>query len=328
MAIPSIDLMKGKIVQLQQGKEKKLQIEEPPLEFAKKFSAFKEVQVIDLDAAMGKGNNIELVKKLCKVVSARVGGGIRSIEKAKEVLGAGAEKVIVGTAATPEFLGKLAKEVGKEKIIVALDSWKGEVVAEGWKKKTGAGLKEKVKELEEFCGEFLFTFVEREGLLKGIDLEKAGKLRALTEKEISVAGGITTLNELKCLEAKGLKGVLGMALYTGKIPLQELLLWEIDFEKGNGLVPAIVQDAENNEVLMLAYMDKEALGKTLREGKACYWSRSRQKHWVKGETSGNFQLVKEILTDCDNDVVLLKVKQKGVACHTGKRSCFYKEVLK
>jgi len=98
---------------------------------------------------------------------------------------------------------------------------------------------------------------------------------------------------------------------------------KIDFEKNNGLIPVIVQDVDTNEVLMLAYMDEEALQKTLETGYAHYFSRSRNKLWKKGESSGNTQEVKDILIDCDNDTILLKVKQNGVACHTGRKSCFF-----
>lgn len=101
---------------------------------------------------------------------------------------------------------------------------------------------------------------------------------------------------------------------------------ELDFKKGNGLIPAIAQDAETNEILMLAYMNKEAFEKTLKTGKATYFSRSRNKLWVKGETSGNFQSVKEVLIDCDNDTIVLKIEQIGGACHLGYRSCFYRKV--
>ena len=98
---------------------------------------------------------------------------------------------------------------------------------------------------------------------------------------------------------------------------------------GKGLIPTIIQDVENNEVLMLAYMDKTALKKTIETGKTHFWSRSRQKYWMKGETSGNVQLVKEILYDCDEDTLLIKVKQVGSgACHTGNRTCFYRKIEK
>jgi phosphoribosyl-AMP cyclohydrolase len=99
---------------------------------------------------------------------------------------------------------------------------------------------------------------------------------------------------------------------------------EIDFKKGEGLIPVIIQDASTNEVLMLGYMNRESWEKTLETGRACFWSRSRQKFWLKGETSGHFQEVKDAYLDCDGDTILLKVDQIGkAACHTGFRSCFH-----
>jgi len=326
MLLPSIDLKEGKVVQLQQGRDEKLRIAEAPEKFAEKFSAFREVQVIDLDAAKRIGSNLETVKKICSVVNANAGGGIDSVEKAKVLIAAGAKKVIIGSAANVKFLKELGSAIGKEKIIVALDSWKGEVVVKGWQEKTGQDYLKKAKEFEKLCSAFLFTCVEKEGLMKGIDFEAVQKLRKATKNRIIAAGGIASLEEARKLEKAGVDCALGMSLYTGKIKLSDILADELDFEKGNGLLPAIAQDWKTNEVLMLAYMNRESLRQTLREGKASYWSRSRNKFWVKGETSGNFQIVKEVRFDCDNDAILLKVEQVGnVACHTGKRSCFFKK---
>jgi phosphoribosyl-AMP cyclohydrolase len=104
--------------------------------------------------------------------------------------------------------------------------------------------------------------------------------------------------------------------------------FSIDFARGQGLVPAIVQDWETGEVLMVAYMNAESWAKTQETGQTCFWSRSRQKLWPKGETSGHVQIVKEIYLDCDNDALLLKVEQVGgAACHTGYRSCFYRQIV-
>jgi phosphoribosyl-AMP cyclohydrolase len=105
--------------------------------------------------------------------------------------------------------------------------------------------------------------------------------------------------------------------------------WQIDFKRGGGLIPAVVQDWKTGEVLMVAYMNDASWAKTQETGKACFWSRSRKKLWIKGETSGHVQLVKEVLLDCDNDALLLKVEQVGgAACHTGHRSCFYRRIQK
>ncbi len=219
MIIPSIDLMGGKVVQLQQGKEKKLEIE-GPVEFAKRLAGFKAVQVIDLDAAMGKGSNLDIVKEISKIVKARVGGGIRAVEKARGVLDAGAEKIIIGTKAKKEFMEELAGAIGKDKIIVAVDSFRGKVVVEGWQKETDITPMELAKELEGYCSEFLYTAVDREGLMSGIDLETIKKLKGATNNRITMAGGISSMEEVEMLDKLGIDAVVGMALYTGKIKLE------------------------------------------------------------------------------------------------------------
>ena len=216
MIIPSIDLMDGKAVQLKQGKEKVLE-RKNVLELAREFSRYGQLAVIDLDAALGKGNNLELIKKICKIAACRVGGGIRTIEKASEILNAGAKKIIIGTKATPEFL----KQLPKEKVIVAIDTKDNYVVNKGWTKKTKKTPEEVIKELEDYCSEFLFTNVNKEGLMQGFDLEKVKKLRKLTKNKITVAGGITTIEDIKKLEDLDCNSQIGMALYTGKIKLKE-----------------------------------------------------------------------------------------------------------
>src|SRR3990167_6468040 len=154
MIIPSIDLMNGKAVQLRQGKEKVLE-RENVLDLALEFRKYGEIAVIDLDATLGKGNNLELIKKICKIADCRVGGGIRTIERANEILRAGARKIIIGTKATPKFL----KRLPKERIIVAIDAKDNYVVNNGWRNKTNKTPKKLVGELEPFCSEFLFTDV-------------------------------------------------------------------------------------------------------------------------------------------------------------------------
>ena len=216
MIIPSIDLMDGKAVQLRQGKEKILE-RENVFELAKEFSKYGEIAVIDLDAAMGKGNNLELIKKICKIAPCRVGGGIMTIEKAREILDFGANKIIIGTKANPDFL----KQLPKEKTIAAIDTKDGYVVNRGWANKTKKTPEEAIKELEHYCSEFLFTNVNKEGLMQGFDLDKVKKLKMLTKNKITAAGGITTVEDIKKLEDLGCNSQIGMALYTGKINLEE-----------------------------------------------------------------------------------------------------------
>ena len=204
-------------------------------------------------------------------------------------------------------------------------------MAKGWTQNTGRNAIELVKELEPYCLEFLFTCIEKEGMLSGTNTAFAEKLSGLTSKRKSFAGGINSMEEIVALESLGFDSVLGMAFYSGKISLQKIMEFNsVDFAKGKGLLPAIAQDESSGRVLMLAYMNRESLERTIETGKATYWSRSRQCIWQKGATSGNCQKVKEILLDCDRDAILLKVEQKGNACHTGEYSCFFnkKEAVK
>lgn len=319
MIIPSIDLMDGKAVQLRQGKEKVLERDDP-LGLAKEFAKYGEIAVIDLDAALGRKDgqdNLELVKKLCKAADCRVGGGIRTIERANELLAAGAKKIIIGTAATPDFLSQLPKD----RLIVALDSRAGKVVDKGWTNDTGKATEELAKALEPYCSEFLFTNVDREGLMQGVDFAAIEKVRASTKNKLTIAGGITTIEEIKRIEAAGMNSQLGMSIYTGAISLSDAFVSVLRFDAQTGLVPTIVQDG-SGQVLMLAYSSKESIAKSFGTGKATYYSRSRTELWTKGETSGNFQKLMTARFDCDCDALLFTVRQENFACHTGSYSCF------
>ena len=317
MIIPSIDIMNGKAVQLKQGSEKVLE-KENVLELAKYFSRFGEIAVIDLDAAMGKGNNEELIAKICKIAKCRVGGGIRDVEKAKRMLSLGAHKIIIGTAADENFLAKLPKE----RVLVAIDSRNGKITINGWQSDTEYSTESYVKRFANFCSGFLYTIVEKEGMLQGTNIEAYKKIQEVTNLPITAAGGITTLDEIKQLDELNISSQLGMSIYTGKIKLEDAFCSCLDFQKQNNLIPTIVQDIDTKQVLMLAYSNEEAVKKTLTTGKVTYYSRSRKGLWTKGETSGNTQELISAKFDCDGDTILYKVKQKGVACHLGRYSCF------
>jgi phosphoribosylformimino-5-aminoimidazole carboxamide ribotide isomerase len=306
--------MDGKAVQLVQGKTKKLE-RNNPVQLAREFSKYSEIQVIDLDAALGKGNNLELIKEICKVAECRVGGGIRTVEKAKELLRGGARKVIIGTSASKKFL----IELPKERVIVAVDSKEGKVVKNGWTEKTNKAAVSVVKELSPYCSEFLYTYVDKEGTMQGTDIETVKKLMKLTNNKINVAGGISSLEEISEIEKIGANSVLGMALYTGRMSIRDAFMATLDFSKE--LIPTIVQDT-SGQVLMLAYSNKESLKNVFRTGKGWYYSRSKKNLWMKGETSKNFQKIIKIRKDCDGDALLFTVEQSGVACHSGTYSCF------
>lgn len=321
MIIPSIDIINSKLVSLQQGKEKIIEFNNP-LDFAKRFAfCGSDIQLIDLDAAMNKGNNLEIIKEICEIAKCRVGGGIRSIEKAKEIISLGADKIIIGTKANKEFLQELIKNIDREKIIVALDTKEGKISVDGWRTQTNRSPTELCLELEQYCSEFLYTCIDKEGLMQGSDYQTVAKLREITKNKISVAGGISTLEEIKKFDRINVDSVIGMAIYTGKLNYIDTFIETLDFDKCNSLIPTIAQDQDGN-VLTLAYSSKESLKKAIETEKAWYFSRSRNKLWMKGETSGNTQEIISIKTDCDNDSLIFTVKLNGPACHLGTYSCF------
>jgi phosphoribosylformimino-5-aminoimidazole carboxamide ribotide isomerase len=221
MIIPCIDLMDGKVVQLVQGRDKALE-GDAPLEMLRKFAAFPEIQVIDLDAAMGKGENSALVELVASRAKCRVGGGVRTAERAKRLIELGAHRVIVGTAAFTPVIKEIAAAVGPERILIALDSKHGKIVVKGWQEATDHTAEEIIGSLEPYCGGFLCTYVDKEGMMQGTDLDWFRRLRVATKHEITAAGGITTIDDVRALTAMNVHSALGMAIYTGRLDLAEL----------------------------------------------------------------------------------------------------------
>ncbi|HEX2454294.1 MAG TPA: HisA/HisF-related TIM barrel protein [Vicinamibacterales bacterium] len=224
MLIPSIDLQGGRIVQLVQGE--KLIIETSDIDaWIRRLTGQPKVQLIDLDAAKGVGDNADLVARICHELPCRVGGGIRSIERAREVLGLGATNVIAGSALFTErgvdvdFAAQLSEAVGLERLIAAVDTRGGRVVIHGWRTQVPCGPVEAMQALDPFVSEFLFTNVDREGLMQGTDLHAIEEIRQATTRRVTAAGGITTMEEVKALDAMKVDAVVGMALYTGRITL-------------------------------------------------------------------------------------------------------------
>ncbi len=236
MIIPCIDLMGGKVVQLVQGRDKALE-GGAPQEMLDKFAAFPEIQVIDLDAAIGTGSNDDLVAYLAQRAATRVGGGVRTAEKAQSLLKLGANKVIVGTAAFTKtgpnhsFLAELIATVPKERVLMALDSKDGKIVVKGWRESTSFTAEEVIQQMEPYCGGFLCTYVDKEGMMQGTDLGWFRRLRSATTHEITAAGGITTLDDIKALDQIGVDSALGMAIYTGKLNLAELASWQANLPR-------------------------------------------------------------------------------------------------
>ncbi|HEY6338443.1 MAG TPA: HisA/HisF-related TIM barrel protein [Candidatus Sulfotelmatobacter sp.] len=223
MLIPSIDLMGGKIVQLVQGEKKKLEFSDFEY-WIERFSKYPVVQLIDLDAALGTGDNRAAMRPILKQLHCQVGGGIRDLEGALSLLRAGAGKVILGSALVKqgEIDTKCARELadglGTSPLIFAIDSRAGRVAIEGWRKQTGVTALDMVRALEPFCETFLYTNIETEGMMGGMPLEPVQTLRNATTRHLVVAGGITKQQEIDVLDAMGVDAVVGMAVYSGKIP--------------------------------------------------------------------------------------------------------------
>jgi phosphoribosylformimino-5-aminoimidazole carboxamide ribotide isomerase len=224
MLIPSIDLQGGRIVQLVQGE--RLAIETSDVDaWVTRFSGRPKVQLIDLDAAKGTGDNAALVAHICGALPCRVGGGIRSIERAEATLALGASKVILGSAlfrdgeVDLDFASRLSERVGPERLIAAVDGRGGRVVVHGWRTTLDLSPADAIRRLEPFFAEFLYTHVDLEGLMRGTDMAAIAALRKVTARALTAAGGITTKEEIGQLEAMGVDAVVGMALYTGKLEL-------------------------------------------------------------------------------------------------------------
>ena len=224
MLIPSIDLQGGRIVQLVQGEKLAIEATDPE-DWITRFSAFPRVQLIDLDAAKGQGDNAAMVAAICGRLPCRVGGGIRSIDRAETVLAAGAHAVIASSALFRNgavdvvFARALAEAVGVERVIAAVDSRGGHVAIHGWRTVLPLTAVDAVRALEPFCGEFLYTHVDTEGLMQGTDIEAILAVRRATARRVTAAGGITTWDEIDRLDAQRVDAVVGMAVYTGQLAL-------------------------------------------------------------------------------------------------------------
>ncbi|GHV85312.1 hypothetical protein AGMMS50230_09200 [Spirochaetia bacterium] len=342
MVVASIDIQNGKVVQLRQGSQLVLE-RDNAAELAEEFNRYGETAVIDLDAALGTGSNLEMIKPLFRKAECRVGGGIRTPEQAKELISLGAEKIIIGSqvfrnpakkgaglsggefAVNTTFLEAMAKKIGRERIIAAVDAKAAangyEITVDGWKTPTGLSLVESARAVEPWVGELLFTCVDREGTMTGIDTAPVVMLREAVSTRITAAGGISSIEEIAAIAKLDCDVQLGMALYTGKINLADAFVESLNWKKCEGLIPVIAQSTDG-QVLMTGYADKEAVAETFKKGNLCFHSRTRNKLWMKGENSGNVLRLKRLRADCDRDALLAVVEPAGPVCHTGGWSCF------
>lgn len=317
MIIPSIDIQGGQTVQLIGGAEHALSAGDPK-DWAHRFGVVGEVAVVDLDAAMGKGHNRDVIGEVCRLARVRVGGGIRSYEAAQQWLDAGADRIVIGTAATRELLSQLPRE----RVIAALDAVEGEVVVEGWKTKTGARIEDRMAELRDVVGGFLVTFVEKEGRMGGTAMDRVAPLvEAAGDAKLTIAGGVTTPEELAALDAMGVDAQVGMAIYTGKLGLAEAIAAPLNTDREDGLWRTVVVDA-HGRALGQCFSNLESLREALETQTGVYWSR-RRGLWRKGESSGHTQRLVRIDADCDRDCLRFTVEQQGAGfCHLDTESCW------
>ncbi|MCI9552398.1 MAG: 1-(5-phosphoribosyl)-5-[(5-phosphoribosylamino)methylideneamino]imidazole-4-carboxamide isomerase [Acutalibacter sp.] len=353
IVLPAIDLHQGRCVRLLRGDYATAQVVAPdPVETALHFKeqGAHWLHMVDLDGAKsGRPENMELILRVAETVNMNieVGGGIRSMETVAGYLEKGISRVILGSAALedPDFVRQAVKAFGKQ-VAVGIDALDGRAAAQGWTKQSGTDYIELARRMEDMGVQYIIcTDIRQDGTQQGPNLEMLDRLNQAVGCNIVASGGVSSLLDLIELYDLGLYGAIaGKAVYAGALDLREAVAVchkisgkkpktegaiadELDryFSKSE-LIPAIVQDADTHQVLMLAYMNRAALRKTLETGYTWFYSRSRKSLWNKGETSGNTQRVVSIAADCDDDTLLVRVKPNGPACHTGKESCFYKRI--
>lgn len=318
MIIPSIDLVDGRAVQLRRGREKILDGGDP-FERLEQFAVAGEVAVVDLDAALGRGSNADLIREMVRRAPCRVGGGIRDLETAYRWLNDGAVRIVIGTAATPEFCGSLPRD----RVIAAVDAERGRVVDHGWQRETGAAVLDRIAELAPSVGGILFTQVEHEGGLAGYDAEiLEAACRAAGDARITAAGGITTVRDIRDLHQRGVDAQVGMALYTSRLTLGTAVAATLQRPVDSRYWPTVVCD-ENGMTLGLVWSTEASLAAAIDERRGIYWSRSRDELWIKGSTSGAVQELRRVHLDCDDDAIRFTVRQRPPGfCHTGRRACW------
>ena len=349
--LPAIDLHEGQCVRLLRGDYDTAQVvAADPVETAR---AFEEqgagwLHVVDLDGAKeGAPKNAELIAQVVERtgLQVEVGGGIRNMATVYRYLELGAARVILGSAALrdPQFVAEAVKRYGK-RVAVGIDALGGKVAAEGWLEQSQVDYLELARRMEDLGVQYLIcTDISQDGTLAGPNLTMLDQLNQAVSCHVVASGGVSSLLDIVNLYDLGLYGAIaGKALYTGALDLRAAIAAcrRIGGEKGAGLsedeldlyfrksdlIPAIIQDDDTGEVLMLAYMNRESFRKSLETGTTWFYSRSRKALWNKGETSGHTQTIVGVWADCDDDTLLLRVKQKGAACHTGSHSCFYKKL--
>ena len=352
--LPAIDVKDGKCVRLFRGDYATAQqVAEDAVKTAQGFekAGARWMHMVDLDGAKAKKPvNTDTVFSVRgnTGLNMEVGGGIRDMETVEMYLAGGVNRVILGSAALhdPDFVKEAVSKYGK-KIAVGIDALNGKVAAEGWTQHSEVDYLEMAKRMEDIGVRYLIvTDISKDGTLAGPNLQMLDRINRAVSCSVIASGGVSNLKDIIDLSTLGLYGAIaGKSIYSGALDLNQAVTacqrlgssnlrtreevedhLERYFLKAE-LIPAIVQEASTGEVLMLAYMNRESMLKTLETGYTWFYSRSRQTLWNKGATSGHTQKVVSMHADCDDDTLLIKVVQVGAACHTGSHSCFYKEIV-
>ena len=337
IVFPAIDIQGGRCVRLYKGDFATVeQVADDALATACAFrkAGAQWLHTVDLDGAKtGSRANSAVFLDLAKNSGLKVelGGGIRDMETLAYYFDNGISRCILGSAALkdPAFVKEAVAQYG-ERIAVGIDARDGMVAAEGWLEVSKVSYLELARQMEAIgVRTLIFTDISKDGTLEGPNFAQLKALQQAVSCQIVASGGIRDINHIRALADQGLYGAIcGKSLYSGTLDLASAIVaGDLDclFEKSE-LIPAIIQEAATGEVLMLAYMNRESLDRTLESGTTWFWSRSRQEYWNKGATSGHVQRVVSLSADCDNDTLLVKVEQTGAACHTGAHSCFFKEI--
>ncbi len=340
---PAIDIKNGECVRLYQGAmETAEKVAEHPLETALAFrkAGAAWIHMVDLDGAVsGKRVNSAIFLEIAEKsgLNVELGGGIRTMEDIRFYLENGIARVVLGSVALKNpALVKEACALYGERIAVGIDARGGKVTTEGWVDKSDVDYITLAQEMVKSgvrC--IIFTDIDRDGMLSGPNLAQLAALADAVDCRVIASGGITDLKDIKALQELGLYGAIcGRSIYAGSLKLEEAIFQakqtegpDALFQKAD-LIPAVIQDAASGQVLMLAYMNRESLEKTLESGYTWFYSRSRSCLWNKGASSGHLQKVLSIHADCDRDTLLIQVEQTGSACHTDRKSCFFNPVRK
>ena len=290
--------------------------------------------MVDLDGAKaGERVNAPLFEQVAAHSGLKVelGGGIRDRETLDYYFSRGISRCILGSAAlkNPELVKEAVAAYG-DRIAVGIDAVNGLAAAEGWLEVSEVSFIELAKRMEALGVQtIIFTDIATDGTLEGPNLKELGELRKAVSCQVIASGGIRNLSHIRMLAEAGMDGAIcGKSLYSDTLNLAGAVVAADPsrlFRKG-ALIPAVVQEEDTGEVLMLAYMNEEALHRTVESGVTWFWSRSRGEYWNKGATSGHIQRVVSVAADCDDDTLLVRVRQTGAACHTGAHSCFFKKL--